>query len=154
MSRVSGVTTPPASQPPPVDIREWRPDDGPSLRRLWDEAGLRSLGDDDDSLAAMAQRNPGLLLVATVGDAIVGSALGGWDGRRGWIYHVVIASDHRRRGIGRGLVGQVETGLLALGCPKVNVIVMDQNDDGVGFWVSMGYGMLRARQFGRVLARE
>ena len=102
----------------------------------------------------MARRNPGLLLIATVGDAIVGSALGGWDGRRGWIYHVVIAPDHRRRGIGRRLVAQVETSLLALGCPKVNVIVMDDNDEGVAFWVSMGYGMLRARQFGRVLAQE
>ena len=144
--------TPPGPQPSPVEIREWRPGDGPALRRLWDEAGLRSLGDDDGSLAAMARRNPGLLLIATVGgDAIVGSALGGWDGRRGWIYHVVIAPDHRRLGIGRRLVGQVETGLVALGCPKVNVIVMDDNDDGVGFWVSMGYGILRARQFGRVL---
>ena len=51
-------------------------------------------------------------------------------------------------------MAQVETGLRALGCPKVNVIVMDENDEGVGFWVSMGYGVLRARQFGRVLARE
>lgn len=148
------MTTPPGPQPPPVEIREWRPDDGPRLRRLWGEVGLRSLGDDDDSLVAMARRNPGLLLIATVGDAIIGSALGGWDGRRGWIYHVVIAPGHRRRGIGRRLVAQVEAGLAALGCPKVNVIVMDENAEGVGFWVSMGYGMLQARQFGRVLAQE
>jgi ribosomal protein S18 acetylase RimI-like enzyme len=148
------MTTPPGPEPPPVEIREYRPGDGPALRRLWDDAGLRSLGDDDDGLTAMARRNPGLLLVATAGDAIVGSGLGGWDGRRGWIYHVVIAPDHRRRGIGRRLVAQVETGLQALGCPKVNVIVMDENDEGVDFWVSMGYGMLQARQFGRVLAQE
>ncbi len=140
-----------AIQPPPVEIREWRTDDGPSLRRLWGEAGLGSLGDDDDSLAVMARRNPGLLLIATVGDAIVGTALGGWDGRRGWIYHVVIAPGHRRHGIGRRLVAQVEAGLQALGCPKVNVIVMDDSEEAVAFWVSMGYGMLRARQFGRVL---
>jgi len=142
---------PEAPEPPPVLIREWRAADGPPLRRLWDLLDLRSLGDDDAGIAVMAHRNPGLLLVATVGDEFAGSALGGWDGRRGWIYHVGVHPDHQRRGIARQLVAAIEDGLRALGCPKVNVIVLDENQDGIEFWRSLGYVILPARQYGRVL---
>ena len=150
------VDEPPAGQPapepePPVLIREWQDADGPALRGLWDLLDLRSLGDDDAGLADMARRNPGLLLVATAGDAIVGSALGGWDGRRGWIYHVGVRPDHQRRGTARQLVAAIEDGLRALGCPKVNVVVLDDNQGAVAFWRALGYTILPARQYGRVL---
>ncbi len=153
---VAAVEAPPLPEPapapePPVEVREWRPADGQGVRRLWDLLDLRSLGDDDDGLAAMARRNPGLLLVATVGDEIVGSALGGWDGRRGWIYHVAIHPDHQRRGTAKRLVAMLEERLRVLGCPKVNVIVLDENEAGVAFWLALGYVILPARQYGRVL---
>lgn len=142
----------PAPMPPPVEIREWRPSDGDALRHLWQGAGMLSPWDDDEHLGSMAARNPGLMLVATVGDEIAGSALGAWDGRRGWIYHVATAHEHRRRGIGRELVARIEAGLRERGCPKVNVIVLDDNVEGVAFWIDLGYTMLPARQFGRRLA--
>jgi ribosomal protein S18 acetylase RimI-like enzyme len=141
-------------EPPPPVIREWRPADGDQLRRLWDDLAMLSPWDDDASLQAMARRNPGLLLVAAAGDEIIGSALGAWDGRRGWIYHVAIAPDHQRQGIGRELVARIEAGLRALGCPKVNVVVLDDNSEGVAFWIDLGYTSLPARQFGRRLAED
>jgi ribosomal protein S18 acetylase RimI-like enzyme len=133
-----------------VVIRELRTVDGDQLRRLWADAGFRSLGDDDLSLARMARRNPGLLLVASEGSRIVGSALGAWDGRRGWIYHVATAESHRRQGIATRLVERVEAGLRDLGCPKVTVLVRDENDDGREFWVARGYES-GARQYAREL---
>jgi ribosomal protein S18 acetylase RimI-like enzyme len=135
-------------------IREWRLADGDRLRRLWHDLGMLSPWDDDASLEVLARRNPGLLLVAAAGDEVVGSALGAWDGRRGWIYHVAIAPGHRRRGIGRQLVARIEAGLRAVGCPKVNVIVLDDNAEGVAFWRDLGYTRLPARQFSRRLAEE
>ncbi len=135
-------------------IREMRASDGDSLRALWQAVGFRSVGDDDRSLARMARRNPGLLLVATEGTRIVGSALGGWDGRRGWLYHVATAASHRRRGVATRLVDQLEAGLRALGCPKVNVIVREDSDGGREFWEARGYGLAGARQFGRELAGD
>lgn len=135
---------------PQVVIRDLRAVDGEQLRRLWAECGFRSLGDDDLSIARMARRNPGLLLVAAEGSRIVGSALGGWDGRRGWIYHVATAASHRRQGIATRLVDRVEAGLRDLGCPKVSVFVRDENDDGRGFWEARGYEA-GSRQFAREL---
>ena len=150
-------TTPPkrAVRPakPAVVIRELRGVDGEQLRKLWAEAGFRSLGDDDLSLARMARRNPGLLLVAAEASRVVGSALGGWDGRRGWIYHVATAESHRHQGIATRLLDQVEAGLRDLGCPKVSVLVRDENDDGRDFWTKRGYES-GSRQFARELRED
>ena len=137
--------------PPPVEVRRYRSGDGTALRALWTSIGLTSLGDDDESLDRMAERNPGLLLVAEAGDRIVGSALGAWDGRRGWIYHVGVTEDQRRQDLGSRLVREVERKLRQLGCPKVNVIVKDANRDAERFWTSLGYASPPSRQFGKEL---
>lgn len=136
---------------PAVVVREIRAVDGDALRALWVSAGFRLLGDDDLGLARLARRNPGLVLVAAEGTSVVGSALGTWDGRRGWIYHVVTAPSHRRQGIATRLVDQVEAGLRALGCRKVNVMVREDSDGGSEFWAARGYDPSTSTQFGKEL---
>ena len=138
---------------PAVITRDFRAADGEQLRKLWAACGFRSLGDDDLSLARMARRNPGLLLVASEGTRVVASALGAWDGRRGWIYHVATVESHRRQGLATKLVDQVEAGLRDLGCPKVSVLVRDANGDGREFWRARGYEE-GSRQFSRELRRD
>jgi len=149
-SRPKPAPLPP--EPPPLEIRELRRADGDALRRLWDAAGFRSVGDDDASLATFARRNPGLLLVATAGETIIASALGAWDGRRGWIYHVTTAAGHRRVGIARRLVTQIEERLIALGCPRVNVVVRDEDEAAPAFWRALGYSVTPSRHYGKDLA--
>ena len=136
---------------PPIVIREIRQVDGDALRALWTAAGFRLLGDDDLGLARLARRNPGLVLVAAEGSRVVGSALGTWDGHRGWIYHVLTAPSHRRQGIATRLIDQIEAGLRALGCPKVNVMVRPDSDGGAEFWAARGYSSGPAVQFGKEL---
>ena len=80
-------------------IREFHPGDGPGLRALWRGAGFRLIGDDDRGLAAFAERNPGLFFVAEADSMVAGSAMGAWDGRRGWLYHVAVDPAHRRVGL-------------------------------------------------------
>lgn len=140
-----------APAPPPIVIREYRSGDGDGLRSLWNRADLRSLGDDDVSLRAFVQRNPGTFLVALQGAEVVGSAMGAWDGRRGWIYHVATAPHQRRGGLATRLVRRIEEHLRTLGCRKVNVIVRDENEGGAAFWASLGYSAAPARQMGREL---
>ena len=149
-SRTKPAPLPP--EPPPLKIRELRRADGEALRQLWDAGGFRSVGDDDASLATFARRNPGLLLVATAGETIIASALGAWDGRRGWIYHVTTAAGHRRAGVGRQLVTQIEERLVALGCPRVNVVVRDEDEAAPAFWRALGYSVTLSRHYGKDLA--
>ena len=142
---------PKRADPAALVIRELRTVDGDALRALWEEAGFRSLGDDERSLARLVRRNPGLALVATEAGRIVGSALGAWDGRRGWIYHVATAASHRRGGVARRLVEQVEGALRDLGAPKVNVLVRSDSDGGPELWKELGYKPADSRLYGKEL---
>ena len=136
------------------DVRAFRAGDGDALRALWLAAGFRLLGDEDAGLATFAERNPGLFLVATTpGGTIVGSAMGAWDGRRGWIYHVATSATHRRTGVASPLVARIEARLVELGVVRVNVLVREGNDRGRAFWTAAGYEAA-SRQFGKDLTGD
>ena len=77
--------------------------------------------------------------------------MGGWDGRRGWIYHVATSPEVRRTGLATRMVRDIQARLRALGCWKVNVMVRAGNDDGEGFWPALGYERSDARQYAREL---
>jgi ribosomal protein S18 acetylase RimI-like enzyme len=145
-----------------VLIRVFDPADGERLRELWQEAGFRLIGDDDEGLARFAERNPGLFLVGVASTAdpageiasgTVASAMGAWDGRRGWIYHVTTAASHRRTGIAATLVARIEAALTELGAQRVNVLVREGNDAGRAFWQAAGYELAGSRQYGKPLGR-
>lgn len=68
-----------------VDVREFRASDGAAVRAFWEASGS-SQGENPAtprSLAAFAERNPGLFLLALDERGLAATALGGWDGRRG-----------------------------------------------------------------------
>ena len=143
---------PKRADPAALVIREIRGVDGDALRALWAESGLNPVpGDDDAGLARLARRNPGLVLVATESGRIVGSALGAWDGRRGWIYHVATAKSHRRRGIATRLVDRVESSLRDLGCEQVRINVPDSNSGAKAFWTARGFEVRPTRQLAKAL---
>jgi ribosomal protein S18 acetylase RimI-like enzyme len=135
-----------------VEIRELRRGDGDDLRALWRACGIRDRpGDDDASLAAMASRNPGLCIVGCEGERIVASALAGFDGRRGWLYHVATHPDVRRNGTATRLVRTIEDRLRAIGCRKLNLIVWDGEEHAMAFWVGIGYRREKTVEFAKEL---
>ena len=140
---------------PTFAVRAFRDGDGEALRELWTAALFRLHGDDDAGLARFAARNPGLFLVATTPTgAIIASAMGAWDGRRGWIYHVATAVTHRRTGVASLLVERIEAHLAELGAVRVNVLIREGNDRGRAFWTAAGYELSSSRQYGKDLATE
>lgn len=92
-----------------------------------------------------------LFLVAVSNDAVVGALMAGFDGVRGWIHHLAVSPDHRRRGIATALVRAAEERLGALGCPKVNLQVRATNTDVVAFYRRLGYGVEERVSMGRRL---
>jgi ribosomal protein S18 acetylase RimI-like enzyme len=123
-----------------MKIREFKIDDYPIVRNLWQAAGLiLRPGDELEDVKLKLQRDPDLFLVAVQDDRIVGSIMGGWDGRRGWIYHLAVKPEHQRKGIGVGLVREVEKRLVAKGARKVNAQVYKWNERSSEFFEAIGY---------------
>lgn len=81
----------------------------------------------------------GLLFVALDGARVVGTAMAGYDGHRGWLYSIAVEPAHRGRGIGRQLVRRAETALTRLGCVKINLQIADGNEGVAGFYETLGY---------------
>ncbi|HVO20355.1 MAG TPA: GNAT family acetyltransferase [Anaeromyxobacter sp.] len=96
--------------------------------------------DPSRSVARKLAFGDGLFWLAERGGRVVGSAMAGWDGHRGWLYSVGVHPEARRGGVGRALVAEAERTLLALGCPKVNLQVLAGNRAARRFWRRMGYG--------------
>ena len=85
------------------------------------------------------QRDPDLFLVAEDDHQILGVVLGAWDGRRGWINHLAVRSDHRRSGIGKSLVKELERRLAGKGALKVNAQIYKSNRVSVEFFKMLSY---------------
>lgn len=67
--------------------------------------------------------------------------LAGQDGRRGYIYHMAVAEDWRRRGVGAALVERCLAALRADGINKVALLVFRYNDAGNAFWEKQGFSL-------------
>ena len=91
-------------------------------------------------LEAKLTRDPELFLVAEAGGGgVAGVVLGTYDGRRGWILRLAVHPGYRRQGIATRLVHELERRFVALGCARVNLLVMPDNHAGLRFWQELGY---------------
>jgi ribosomal protein S18 acetylase RimI-like enzyme len=93
-----------------------------------------------------------LFLVAVSGERAVGTAVGGYDGVRGWVYHLAVHPERRRAGIGRRLMRELELRLAALGCPKLNLQIRAENEPVRAFYERLGYAVEARVSMGKLLA--
>jgi ribosomal protein S18 acetylase RimI-like enzyme len=96
---------------------------------------------------------PDLFWVADEGGQIIGTVLAGYDGVRGWIYHLAVDPSKRRKGAARLLMQTAEDSLEALGCPKINLQIRANNIVVVDFYKAMGYGVEERVQMGKPLGK-
>jgi len=96
-------------------------------------------GDSREEIAGYLRRNSGLSHVVEADGQIVGAALCGHDGRRGWIYHLAVAATHRRQKIGQQLLDACLNGLRAAGLKRAIILVAGDNPAGHDFWLRNGW---------------
>ena len=110
--------------------------------RLWQsiESGMQvGRSDTPEEIKRKIERDPDLFLVAETGGKIVGTIIGGFDGRRGMVYHLAVHRDLRSLGIGAKLLAEVEKRLQAKGCLKVYLLVLDDNQSAIRFYEECGW---------------
>jgi putative acetyltransferase len=124
-----------------VRLRAFLLRDFGAVHELW--TGMAGIGlNESDTRAAIAvflRRNRGLSLVAEAGGRLVGAVLCGHDGRRGYLHHLAVLPEWRRRGIGRRMVAACLGSLAAAGIPKCNIFLFADNEKGAVFWKRGGW---------------
>ena len=110
--------------------------------KLWTEIqgfGIRSIDDSKEGVERFLRRNPTTSVVAEQNGRIVGAILCGHDGRRGCFYHVCVAGDYRKHGVGHRMVQYCMRALKDEGINKVSLIAFKSNAVGNAFWNGVGW---------------
>lgn len=129
-----------------VCIREFHvQEDFERAVQLWTgmERGVRVGG--SDTLAEIQkklQRDPDLFLVAETDGELVGTVIGGFDGRRGFIYHLAVHAAHRIHGVGGRLMGEVESRLRSKGCRRCYLFVTPDNTQAMRYYEKRGWSRM------------
>ena len=124
-----------------IAIRDMDIEDYESVYRMWQSVEGIGLSDADskEGIKRFLERNPGLSFVATDGEQIVGAALCGHDGRRGYIHHLAVVNAYRKQGIGKSLVGRCMYALMRIGIAKCHLFVFGDNQEAIKFWNKVGW---------------
>ena len=105
-------------------------------------------------IANKLKTQPELFFVAEIDGEIVGTALAGYDGHRGWVYYVAASPKRRQTGIGKALMNRVEEELKKLGCVKLNLQVRASNKGVIEFYQKLGYNIEDHVSMGKKLIED
>lgn len=139
-----------------INIRQFRfPGDYQQVYDLWSsiKKGVHvGRSDTAEEIEKKFQRDPDLFLVAECDQKIIGAVLGGFDGRRGMIYHLAVNASFQGQGIGSQLMDEVEARLRGKGCLKSYLLVTSDNTEVEAYYQNRGwYHMDTIHLFGKDL---
>jgi GNAT superfamily N-acetyltransferase len=80
------------------------------------------VSDSPEEIEKKLRQAPDLFLLAESGSRIIGTVIGGYDGRRGMLYHLAVDAEFRGRGVGTLLMDEIETRLREKGCRKASQV--------------------------------
>lgn len=128
------------------------PDDYEEVYSLWQSAGAgihAGRSDTPDEIEKKIQRDPELFLLAELDGKIVGTVLGGFDGRRGIVYHLAVEANQRKKGIGERLMVELEQRLKDKGCIRSYLLVTYDNLEAVRFYEKRGWTRMELYTYGK-----
>lgn len=121
-------------------IRAFAAGDTADVIALWQAAELvRPWNDPARDIERKMAVDPELFLVGTVEGRLVASAMGGYEGHRGWVNYLAVDPAWRGHGFARAMMTSLEAKLRAIGCPKLNLQIRADNLAAVGFYEAAGY---------------
>lgn len=138
-----------------ISLRAFRfEQDYPTVIELWNRCGpgvqVRK-SDEPEEIKKKLERDPDLFIVAEHQGRVVGTVLGGFDGRRGLIYHLAVDPGFRVHGVGGKLMQEVEARLAQKGCIKAYLLVTLENEEVIPFYEKRGWNEMPMHLFGKNL---
>ena len=116
------------------------------------EVGVQvGLSDTPEEIQRKLQRDPDLFLIAEANNVIIGTIIGGFDGRRGMIYHRAVQSNFHEQFIGYLLLAEVEKRLRAKGFRKCYLLVTADNTGVAQFYEQRDWNEMKND---RIFAKE
>ena len=123
-----------------VMVRPFEPRDTEAVVALWTACGLVvPWNDPRRDIERKSRVQAEMFLVACLDRAVIGTAMAGYEGHRGWINYLAVDPKHRRHGTGRFLMLEAEKRLRAAGCPKINLQVRSTNRQALAFYEKVGF---------------
>jgi ribosomal protein S18 acetylase RimI-like enzyme len=136
-------------------IRRFLPDDAEAVIALWESCGLvRNWNDPHTDINRKLKHQPELFFVGEVKGQVIATAMFGYEGHRGWVNYLAVSTQHQRLGYAACLMRHGEDALTALGCPKLNLQIRNDNEEAIGFYKAMGYLEDQAVSFGKRLIKD
>lgn len=122
-------------------IRPMAPTDYPTVIGLMTKTPGVSVRDADslEGTERYLRRNPHLSFIAHVNGVAVGCVMSGHDGRRGYLQHLVVLPEHRRKGIASALVESCLLELEKIGILKTHLDVLTSNEAAQAHWTRQGW---------------
>lgn len=122
-------------------IRPMTKEDYDEVYAMWQTTSKRALSNADsrEQIERYLDRNAGMSQVAVADGKIVGTVLAGHDGRRGFIHHMAVMPQYRRKGIGHSLANTAIEKIKAEGIDKTHIFCYQNNETGQIFWKDFGF---------------
>ncbi len=124
-----------------MQIRPMTKEDYDEVFAMWQITTKRALSraDERDQIERYLRRNEGMSQVAVIDGKIVGTVLAGHDGRRGFIHHMAVLPEYRRRRIGHALAEKAIEMIARDGIDKTHIFCYQNNETGQKFWSDFGF---------------
>lgn len=123
-----------------VSISEASHDDIAGIKSIWEEAELtRPWNDPVQDIKLSLSAKSSVIFLAKIENEIIGTAMVGYDGHRGWIYYLAISKNYQNQGIGKRLVEHAEEWLRLQGVPKTQILIRSDNEKVIKFYENLGF---------------
>lgn len=124
-----------------MTIREMTIEDYAEVYEMWQTTSKRALSkaDEKPQMERYLQHNKGMSQVAVIDGKIVGTVLAGHDGRRGFIHHMAVLPEYRRKKIGHSLAERAIEKIGEQGIDKTHIFCYQNNETGQSFWSDFGF---------------
>lgn len=114
-----------------IDLRDYQ-----KLITFWKVHYFVNIMDNLERFELFLMKNPNLSIFAEEKGEIIGTALGSFDGRRGYIQKLVVHKDFRGKGIGKKLIKEIVKRFKVLGVLYIPISCETEN---VKFYEKCGF---------------